>query len=233
MITLHHLDTLGAYRTVWLLEELQLLYQIASHAETAQSPLSACKHITLVDGDNAIVGNYAIADYLLNKYDRRGLRPPVTSTAFLQYQQWIGIIETALLPLLHQFTSAEKLANSRVPFFARSILKKTVQNSLSNPTLDNILTLLQRAENSLDKNGWICDVYFSAADIQLTYALDIASQRGIIDAQQYPNCMAFLNTVQVRQTYQNAQEKLASIPVDTVSVFEGNDEAESSSEHHD
>ncbi|NOL48856.1 glutathione S-transferase family protein [Pelistega europaea] len=214
MITLYRLDTPGAYRVVWLLEELRLLYQIATPAESMQCALSeSCAQPTIKDGEITIVGNAAITEYLLNKYDRQGLRPPSASEAYLRYQQWIGITEAILLPLLQQWSDAERLSNARVPFFARSILKKTTQNVLSHPIAESITTLLQQVEAELAQNRWICDSYFSAADIQLTYAIEIASSRGLINQEAFPHCYEFLATVLERPTYQSALDKLASIPV--------------------
>lgn len=213
MITLYRLDTPDACRIVWLLEELQLAYQIASPTEPIQHTLSEiCTQPSLKEGDHVIVGNTAITEYLLNKYDRKGLRPPMTSDAYSRYQQWIGLIETVLLPLLQCCSYAERVANSRVPFFARSILKKTAQNVLSHSTLKNITPILQHIEENLGQNSWICDSYFSAADIQLTHALEQARLHGILQEVDFPYCFAFLKTISERPSYQIAQDKIMSLP---------------------
>lgn len=231
MITLYRLDTPGAYRIVWLLEELQLLYQIATPAESIQHTLvTACAQPSLQDGDCVVVGNAAMTEYLLSRYDRKGLKPPFASSAYQNYQQWMGVLETVLLPLLQQWSAAEKLANSRVPFFARSILKKTTQNVLSNPLLENIMAVLRQVEENLGQDRWICDSYFSAADIQLTYALEFASARGLIPQGDFPHCHDFLKTVLERPSYQLAQDKMTSIPV-TKSVTDEGHDVEHAEEH--
>lgn len=234
MITLYRLDAPGAYRTVWLLEELQLAYQISSQAHQNHH-LTQCPQIIpqicLQDESFHITGSCTIADFVLNKYDRRGLRPPIASTAYIDYQQWVHYIECALLPCIQQWLGAEKLANSRVPFFARSILKKVVNTAVTQPLSESLQQNLLHIEQTLSQSSWLCDNYFSVADIQLSYALELLSSKGFIQATEFPNIFAFLEAVQARPAYKIAQEKVASyqvLPVVEEEVEQAESEAESS-----
>lgn len=213
MITLFRLDAPGAYRTVWLLEELQLAYQIASQHHSIPHP-SQCPQIIpqigLHDENFYITGSCTTADYLLNKYDRKGLRPPIASKAYIDYQQWIHYIECALVPCIQQWLNAERLANSRVPFFARSILKKVVNTSTAQPLAESLKQNLQHIEQTLGQSAWLCDNYFSVADIQLSHALMLLNDKNFIEESEFPNIHAFLKTIQDRPAYKIAQEKVAS-----------------------
>lgn len=216
MITLYRLDAPGAYRTVWLLEELQLAYQIASQAHQ-DHPLTQCPQIIpqvcLQDEASHITGSCTIADFILNKYDRRGLRPPIASSAYIEYQQWVHYIECALLPCIQQWLGAEKLANSRVPFFARSILKKVVNTSVAQPLSESLRQNLRHIEQTFSQSSWLCDNYFSVADIQLSYALELLSSKGFIQSSEFPNIFAFLETIQARPAYKIAQEKVSAYQI--------------------
>ncbi len=219
MITLHHLESSGSHRIIWLLEELELSYQIERHQVNPEtgavdSALQAihplAKAPVLVDEKQVIAGCGAIVDYVLNKYDRSGLRPPITSSDYNQYQQWMYYSDSQLLPLFQQQARYEKLANTRVPFFARSILKKVVNGVLSGPIASEIEQHLNFIEDQLSANGWSSGSQFSAADIQLSFALETAKSKGLIDATHFPNLDSFLNSIAERPAYQIALEKAGS-----------------------
>ena len=219
MITLHHLESSGSHRIIWLLEELELSYQIERHQVNPEtgavdSALQAihplAKAPVLVDEKQVIAGCGAIVDYVLNKYDRSGLRPPITSSDYNQYQQWMYYSDSQLLPLFQQQARYEKLANTRVPFFARSILKKVVNGVLSGPIASEIEQHLNFIEDQLSANGWSSGSQFSAADIQLSFALETAKSKGLIDASHFPNLDSFLNSISERPAYQIALEKAGS-----------------------
>lgn len=230
MITLHHLESSGSHRIIWLLEELELSYHIERHqvnpetgavdgALLAVHPLA--KAPVLVDDKQVIAGCGAIVDYVLNKYDRSGLRPPICSSDYSQYQQWMYYSDSQLLPLFQQQARCEKLANTRVPFFARSILKKVVNGVLSGPIASEIEQHLNFIEDQLSANGWSSGSQFSAADIQLSFALETAKSKGLIDSTHFPNVDSFLNSIAERPAYQIALEKAGSkvyaLPVSTTS----------------
>lgn len=213
MITLYHLTAPGAYRTIWLLEELQLAYEVAPFTlDKTDHPLTSTCIISLKEANQVIVGSASIAEYLLNKYDRKGLRPPISSETYINHQQWINHTESSLIPLIQKWISGEKLANTRVPFFARSILKKVINTAVVQNTEDLLKQQCSAIENTLSQHGWICDSYFSLADIQLSYVLETCLTKGLINKESYPNIYYFIETIQARPAYKIAQDKLSALP---------------------
>lgn len=212
MITLYHVNAPGAYRTVWLLEELQLAYDI-SPSTLDTHPLANTCIVTLKDGERIIVGAVAIAEYLLNHYDRKGLRPPISSIGYTEHQQWLYQTEGFLLPLLQKLLTGEKLANTRVPFFARSILKKVINTALIQTTETSLQEQCTAIENTLGQHGWICDSYFSLADIQLSYFLETLLNKGLINKDSHPNIHYFIEAIQARPAYKTAQDKISAVAV--------------------
>ncbi|WP_159990628.1 glutathione S-transferase family protein [Pelistega ratti] len=209
MITLYHINTVNAYKIIYLLEELQLTYHISNEQtlpETVNIPCYQTQAI-LIEHQHTIVGFLAITDYLLNQYDRKGLRPPITSTAYLTYQQWNSYIETVLQPLLLQYEAGKKLANARVPFFARSIIKKTVSSTLQHPIETEFEQHLNYIEQHLSQYRWVCDNYFSLIDIQLSEVLDAVPQW--IQEEKHPNIIHFLNSMKERPAYSTTKDKLS------------------------
>ncbi len=227
MITLYHVNAPGAYRTVWLLEELQLAYDISpSTLDSSTHPLASACIVTLKDDSHIIVGAVAIAEYLLNKYDRKGLRPPISSIGYIEHQQWIYQTEGLLVPLLQKLLAGEKLANTRVPFFARSILKKVINTAVIQTAESTLQEQCTAIESTLSQHGWICDSYFSLADIQLSYVLETLLNRGLVNKDSHPNIYYFIEAIQARPAYKTAQDKISILPVPPITeeTVEINDE---------
>lgn len=207
MIKLYNVDAQGAYRTIWLLEELKLTYQIESSTPVdADTPKPSDDTITLVDPYHSISGSFAITEYLLNTYDRVGLRPPLGSHDYPSYQEAIAYAEANIIPLFLQYKLSEKLATTRVPFFARSILKKVINNVLINPTKVHLTRHFSYVESTLKEKGWFSCSHFSAADIQLSYVLEHA--KSMIDHHDYPNIYHFLSSISERPAYKVMQDKI-------------------------
>ena len=76
MITLHHLDNSRSLRILWLLEELELRYQLVEHKRDTVTRLAPAaleavhplgKAPILVDGDRTIIESGAIIDYVIRR----------------------------------------------------------------------------------------------------------------------------------------------------------------------
>lgn len=219
MITLFHLPSTGSFRSIWLACELGLTFKINRREDSKDSeatnthPLS--KAPMLLDGNISIATHGAAREYLLSSYDRSGMRPPIAHPDYIQYLQWVHYLEGTLLPLVDQQRIINKLGQSRVPFFARSIMKKTVLNYAANNIEPEINRQLNYINQSLGESGWTCGSQFCAADIDLAYILLGLESEGKLQPN-HKNIEMFLSTVKERATYQLAQEK-ASITAATLS----------------
>lgn len=223
MITIFHLPSTGSFRSIWLACELGLTFQInrredseeASHTET--HPLS--KAPMLLDGNINIATHGAAREYLLSSYDRSGMRPPMAHPDYINYLQWVHYLEGNLLPLVDQQRIIHKLGQSRVPFFARSIMKKTVLNYISNKIEPEINRQLNYIDESLAESGWTCGSQFCAADIDLAYILLTLESEGKLQSA-HKNIEMFLNTVKERPTFQLAKEKSSITNIDSSLTYE-------------
>lgn len=210
MITIFHLPSTGSFRSIWLACELGLTFQLNHREESADStanethPLS--KAPMLLDGNISIATHGAAREYLLSSYDRSGMRPPMAHPDYIQYLQWVHYLEGTLLPLVDQQRIINKLAQSRVPFFARSIMKKTVLNYLSIHITPELNRQLNYIDQSLAESGWTCGSQFCAADIDLAYILLALESESKLQPE-HKNIEMFLNAVKERATYQLAKEK--------------------------
>lgn len=110
MIKLHHLNKSRSKRIIWLLEELDVDYEIVAYQrnrETFLAPdeLKAIhplgKSPVIEDNGQIIAESGAITDYLISKYGNGKFAPSSDSKDYIDYQQWLHFAESsAILPLL-------------------------------------------------------------------------------------------------------------------------------------
>lgn len=232
MLTLFHLPSTGSFRSIWLACELGLTFKInrredsKNPADNDTHPLS--KAPMLLDGNISIATHGAAREYLLSSYDRSGMRPPMAHPDYIQYLQWVHYLEGTLLPLVDQQRIINKLGQSRVPFFARSIMKKTVLNYAANNIEPEINRQLNYINENLGESGWTCGSQFCAADIDLAYILLGLQSEGKLQPS-HKNIEMFLSAIKERPTYQLAEEK-ATITAATLSYEKEAAETEESQE---
>ncbi|BED90799.1 MULTISPECIES: glutathione S-transferase family protein [unclassified Pseudoalteromonas] len=110
MIKLHHLNKSRSKRIIWLLEELDVDYEIVAYqrnTETFLAPDELKKVHQLgkspvIEDDGLIVTESgAITDYLITKYGNGKFAPNAGTAEYVDYQQWLHFAESsAILPLL-------------------------------------------------------------------------------------------------------------------------------------
>ena len=93
MLKLHFAPASRAERILWLLEELELPYELnlmPFHPEALKSEEHRKRHPlgripVLEDGDISIYESGAIIDYVLEKHKNGGLKPSIDSSEFPYY----------------------------------------------------------------------------------------------------------------------------------------------------
>lgn len=210
MITVHHLENSRSQRILWLLEELELDYDLKCYERDPQTLLAPerlkavhplGKSPVITDGDITVAESGAIIDYLIETYGQGRLFPTEPEQQ-RRYRYWLHYAEGSLMPWL-----VMKLVFSRIPkspdmpFFLRPVAKQImakVQTQFLDPQLS---THLGFVEASLQGQDWLAGD-FSAADIQMSFPLEAASNR--IDLAVYPQIQAFMRRYQERPAYQRA-----------------------------
>ncbi|MFZ3230416.1 MAG: glutathione S-transferase [Pseudobdellovibrio sp.] len=215
MITVHHLNNSRSQRILWLLEEMQLPYEIVFYHRDPKTMLApeSLKKIhplgkspVVTDGDVVMAESAAIIQYLLEKYKSMSLKPKADTPEALKYLYWMNYAEgSAMFPLLLTLIFS-KIAKSPAPFFIKPILKSIsnkVMQSYINPQVKLHLDFM---ESELNKAKWFAGSEFSAADIQMSFPIEAAAARGGLD-QSRPHLAKFLETIQARPAYKKALEK--------------------------
>lgn len=161
------------FRVVWLLEELGVEYRLRPVdllADLRNDPeflaINPAGFIpAMQDGDVTMVESIAIMEYLLARYGPSPLAPQPGDAAFPLYQQFLHLGEAGLaVPANAVFVSRHLAPESeRDNFLTRWALQ----------TFNSRLGLVRR---QLERTAYLAGEKFSAADISVTYALEMASR---------------------------------------------------------
>lgn len=215
MITVHHLNNSRSQRILWLLEELGLTYEVKRYERDKSSmrapaslravhPLGRSPVIT--DGDLTVAESGAIIEYLLERYGNGRLVPASGTPARLRFTYWLHFAEgSAMTPLLLKLVF-NRVETGPMPFFVRPIAKKisaTVKSSFIEPEIKQQLSYM---EAEITQTGWFAGDEFTAADIQMSFPLEISASRGGLNAAQ-PKLMDFLQRIHARPAYQRALQR--------------------------
>ena len=106
MLKLHFAPNSRAGRIVWLLEELDLPYEINKmdfHPKALKSDEHRSRHPlgrvpVLDDGDVRLFESGAIVEYILDRHKNGGLKPDPQSPDFPDYLQWFHYCEGMVMP---------------------------------------------------------------------------------------------------------------------------------------
>lgn len=215
MLTLHHLNNSRSQRVLWILEELDLKYEIRRYErdpKTLRAP-AAMAHIHPLgkspiledhqDGRRDVLAESgAILEYLAEYYGQGRLRPQAGSSDYLKYRFWMHFAEGSMMsPLLIKLIMAQ-VEKAPLPFFVKPIAKKisqAVQERASDPDIKRHLDFV---ESELQKTPWLAGEAFTAADIQMSFPLEAAQARGLLGDRRAIS--GYLDQLRMRPAYQRA-----------------------------
>ncbi|MCZ2720755.1 glutathione S-transferase [Marinomonas sp. 15G1-11] len=211
MIKVHHLENSRSQRILWLLEELNLEYEIIEYKrdpETASGPESLKKihplgkSPVITDGDLIVAESGAIIEYLLDRYDTEKRLRPTEGQALLDYRYWLHFAEGSFMPLLVMKLVMMKMSQGPMPFFIKPIAKVLSNKIQEKFILPRIGPQLAFIEKTLGEHTWILGKELSAADIQMSFPLQASSTR--MDLTKFPNINRFITQVEANPAYQKA-----------------------------
>jgi glutathione S-transferase len=200
MIRVHHLNNSRSQRVLWLLEELEVPYEIVRYQRDAKTMLApeSLKRIhplgkspVIEDGPRILPETGAIVTYLISTYGPK-LAPESSSDLHWRYLYWLHYAEGSAMP----------------PLLLKLILNRL--GLLGWPArgfVDRQLTLhLDYLEAELARSQWFVGEQFSGADIMMSFPLEAATQRAGLDASR-PKLWDFLQRIHSRPAYRRALEK--------------------------
>jgi len=215
MITVHHLNNSRSQRILWLLEELELPYEIKHYQRNAQTMLAPPelkavhplgKSPVITDGALTLAETGAIIEYLSDTYGQGRLRPAPGTPEALRCTYWLHYAEGSAMPPLLLKLIFDRMDQEKVPFFVKPILRMITSKAKGGFIEPQIKLHLDYIEAELAETGWFAGPEMSIADIQMSFPLEAAAARGGLDASR-PALFRFLQTIHARPAYRRALEK--------------------------
>jgi glutathione S-transferase len=210
MITVHHLNNSRSQRVLWLLEELGLPYRIEHYQRNATTNLAPPellkvhplgKSPVITDGDITVAETGAVIEYLVDRAGGR-LRPASGTPEHRRYTYWLHFAEgSAMSPLL--LTLILGRIRKSGPFFARPIARKIADGVLDTFVKPNIERQLAFMDAELAQRAWFAGPEFSAADVMMSFPLEVAVVRGGLDVR-FTRLQEWLGRIHARAAYQRA-----------------------------
>lgn len=213
MIVVHHLETSRSQRILWALEELGVPYELLLYKRNPVTRLGdpALKKIhplgkspIVVDGDKTLVESGAILEYLVETYGAGRFIPKRETPEFLRYRFWMHYAEgSAMPPLLLKLIFT--IVKTKAPFLVRPVAKAIaagVEKQFIDPQLTTHFGFI---EAELAKSTWFAGEEPTAADFQMSYAIEGSFMRDL--GFERPKSKAWLERVHARPAYQRALEK--------------------------
>ena len=215
MITVHHLNNSRSQRVLWLLEELELPYEIKRYERNPKTMLAPPslrkvhplgKSPVITDGDLTLAESGAIVEYLVDLYGNGRLKPALDTPEHLRYRYWLHYAEGSAMPPLLLKLIFDQIDKTPMLFFVRPIAKSITNRVKSSFIEPQITQHLDFMEAEIGKSQWFAGNEFTAADIQISFPLEVAVAIAGLNESR-PKLMAFLNSIHSRPAYQQALER--------------------------
>ena len=189
------------FRVVWLLEEMGLPYRlrpvdllVGVENDPEFLAINPGGFIpALQDGDVTMVESIAIMEYLMARYGPTPLAPAPHDPAFPAYQQFLHLGEAGLAASIYFVHGARNIA----PEAER-------HNWSAGQALDVFETRLTLVTRQLARSPYLAGDTFTAADISVTYALELAQRTGCFVLGEAER--AYVARTSARGGYQRAMD---------------------------
>lgn len=200
MIHIHHLNNSRSQRILWLMEELDIPYEIIHYKRLSPIPVAPPelkkihplgKAPIITDGDVIIAESGAIIEYIIDKYGQGKMRPVAASKDWIRYIEWMHYAEgSAMLPImLHTYMGF--LGDKAAPLFPKI-----------NQELKNTFAYIAA---ELDGNGYFVGSSLTGADIMMAFVLESALAGNLLGDN--PILLNYLDRMHARPAYKRALEK--------------------------
>lgn len=199
MLKLHFAPNSRAGRIAWLLEELDLPYELNRmdfHPKDLKSDEHRARHPlgrvpVLEDGNVQIYESGAIVEYVLERHKNGGLKPKIDDDRYPMYLQWFHYCEGMIMPpvntvVVHTILLPEERRDATVLGQAKRLLTNA----------------LKPIEEALESKDYLIGE-FSAADIMLGHACFMANRIGSV-SEEMTNLKRYVSNIKNRTAFKKA-----------------------------
>ncbi|GAA5838980.1 hypothetical protein JCM3766R1_004547 [Sporobolomyces carnicolor] len=222
-ITVHWLEHSRAQRILWLLEELELTYELKTYKRDPKTmlapkelaevhPLGKSPAITVADASSSdseplvVAESGAICEFLIERYGQK-LGFPVDGDMKQRsdYLYWLHWAEgTAMTPLMMGIVFAQ--IPKQAPFFVRPIINMIRDGVMAQFIRPRLKQNYGYVEKWLTGKEFFVGGKLSGADIMMSFIAE-SLEAAPIDSSAYPNISRWHKSLQNRPAYARAEEK--------------------------
>lgn len=195
---IYHLEGRRSERLVWLMEELELPYELIFERGDLTASMNNIRAInpgmpvapTVTYDGQVLVESGAIMEMILARHGGGRLVPPLDSPDFATHHLWMHYSEGSL--------ASRAIADYRV--------WQIMPPQQRSPLVDSE-AVVQFAEDFLAENEWFGGAQFTAADIMMLFPLNFAITLNIVNGDQFPHINAWRERIEARPAYLRMLEK--------------------------
>ena len=199
MIVVHHLNQSRSQRVLWLLEELELPYEIAYYERDSRNmaPEALCeihplgKSPVIRDDGRIVAESGAIIDYIVRRHGGGRLRPPESDGLYEDYVYWLHYAEGSAVTPFIIMPIAQSFGKMATPLRRRVDWEMDLN--------------LRFIDQSLSNRPYLLGDDLTAADIQMSFVGELAAASANIS--EYPNIDRWVRRFQDRTAYKAAIER--------------------------
>jgi glutathione S-transferase len=210
MLTVHHLNNSRSQRVLWLLEELEVPYEIVKYERDRKTMLAPPelqkihplgKSPVVTDGALTIAESGAILEYLVETYGKGRLAPAPGGADFQRYRYFLHYAEGSLMPLLLMKLITGKIRQA--PFVVRPIAR-AIAGKVDGGFVDpNLARHVAFVDGELASRDWFAGE-LSAADCQMLFPMQAIAAR---TKSPPARITRWVEGVQARPAYERALAK--------------------------
>ena len=199
MIKLHHLNKSRSKRIIWLLEELEVDYEIVAYQRNSETFLAPDElkivhqlgKSPVIEDDGLIVTESgAITDYLITKYGNGKFAPQAGTADYVDYQQWLHFAESsAILPLLlKMFVQKDGAKTQFLEGYADAETAKVISYFNSR----------------LEGKKYLVGDMLTGADFMMSFIIEIVKNAGQLG--HFKNLVRYDEQLQTHEKFHTAEE---------------------------
>jgi glutathione S-transferase len=200
MLTLHHLNNSRSQKILWLLEELELSYKLVHYQRDPQTlmgpPELKALHLlgkspVLEEDGKLLSESGAITEYLLARYGQGRLAPDPTGPEHMRFVEALYFaVSAGMNPIMIKvYARAFGLTGAPIDVAATSELQ----------------TALSYIESLMGVSQWLMGDTFTAADIQMSFIPELASEIGAFEG--YAKIAAWQKRLYARPAFHRSIER--------------------------
>ena len=202
MIVVHYLNNSRSQRVLWLLEELGLEYEVKYYERDEKTMLAPAsllqvhplgKSPVITDSDLTLAETGAIIEYIMDRYGNGQLVPAPGTKERLRYTDWLHYAEGSALPPLVMKIVFDHFG--------------TGDSGASSAFIEPQIKLhCDYIEGELHKSTWFAGEEFTAADIQMSFPLEVVAMIKE-QVESRPKLKEFVERIHERPAYKRAIER--------------------------